>query len=132
MIYDAIREWWKLALAGVLFVGGMGGIVYGCQIDSSKDAEMRTIPYEMTPHSIVRCYNKFGTLIYENKIVELGVEHVLTRVPCTVYYGGGCCISDPPTKDGEDSRKWGVGRTDGDKMTTIDGREVECVTIKMD
>ena len=124
------KEWGKLALAGAVFVGGMGGLVYGCQIERTKDAEMRVIPYTPTPNSIVRCYNRFGTLVFEDLVTDRSVEHVLTRLPCMVYYGGGCCISDPPAVGVEDTRRWGIGRTDTERVTDLDGRGIECIIIK--
>jgi hypothetical protein len=105
--------------------------VYGCQDSRKKDAEMRLVPYAMTPHSLVRCYNKFGTLVYEDGVVDRAVEHIVMRLPCGMnFYGMGCCLSDPP-KDGDpDTRRWGIGHTDTDRVVDIDGRGIECVVLR--
>jgi hypothetical protein len=126
MKYWGIGDW----IAGGIVVVGLVGFYWGLAMDLAKDKEMKTIPYEMTPVSTVKCHNRYGTLVYENKITEKGVTHVLTRLPCMVYYGLGCCVSDPPKDSTEDGRRWGVGRTDTDLVIDIDGRNIECVIIK--
>ena len=124
-----LEAWGKLVLAGVAFVVGIGGIVLLTQADRRREAEA-LVPYVMTPHSLVRCYNKFGTLVYEDGVVDRAVEHTLMRLPCGVSYSGGCCISDAP-KDGEqDTRRWGIGHTDTERVVDIDGRGIECVVLR--
>jgi hypothetical protein len=124
-----LDSWGKLVLAGGAFVVGIGGIVLLTQADRRRD-EGVLVPYEMTPHSLVRCYNSSGTLIYEDRLVDRDVEHTLTRLPCAYYYGGGCCISDAPKDGTTDSRRWGIGHTDTERVVDIDGRGIECVVIK--
>jgi hypothetical protein len=125
-----MKPTWQLLVFGPFCVVALVFCFWGLWDDQKKDKEMRTIPYELTPNSQVRCYNKFGTLVFENKIVDRTVEHVLTRLPCYYYMSGGCCVSDPPKDGTEDSRKWGVGRTDSDVVIAVDGRNVECIVIK--
>ena len=120
----------RVAIAGGLCLGCLIATCVGVRYETQEDTRMRTIPYEMTPNSLVRCYNKFGTIVYENKITDRTVTHVLTRLPCGVYYGGGCCISDPPKDGTEDGRRWGIGRSDSDVVVDLDGRGVECVSVK--
>lgn len=119
----------EIVVSLIIFVGGVTGLIWLGVQDAKNERAMRTIPYEMTPTSVVRCYNRFGTLVFEDKIVEKGVEHVVMRLPCSPFMSGGCCISDAPV-GGEDTRKWGIGRSDSDVVISVDGRGIECVSIK--
>ena len=131
--YDGIR-WvgrnWRESLAVALLAFSAGALIWGVRYDVQKDREMRKIPYEMTPHSLVRCYNISGTLIYEDKLIDRAVEHRLMRLPCGYWAVSQCCISDPPKDATTDSRRWGVGYSNSEKVVDIDGRGIECVVIK--